>query len=162
MFDMLVLAFQTDSTRVATMLLAHDGSNRSFEHIGIVEGHHDLSHHQNRKDWIEKVADIDLFYARQFGRFLEKLQEIKDLDGNSLLHNSMIVYGSGNADANRHTHDNLPFVLAGGGGGTLNAGRYTKNGSKPVTNLFLSMADRIGIQGLDHFGDSTGRLETIA
>ena len=122
MYDMLLLAFQTDSTRVATLLLAHDGSNRSFDHIGISEGHHDLSHHQNRPDWIEKVADIDLWYVQQFARFLEKLEATKDVDGNSLLHNSMIVYGSGNADGNRHTHDNLPILLAGGGGGTLTPG----------------------------------------
>ena len=137
MFDMLVLAFQTDSTRVATLMLAHDGSNRSFDQIGISEGHHDLTHHQNRPDWISKVADIDLWYVRQFARFLEKLQSTKDIDGKSLLHNSMIVYGSGNADANRHTHNNLPIVLAGGGGGTLTPGRYVKHGSKPLTNLLF-------------------------
>src|SRR5206468_11948227 len=102
MFDMLLLAFQTDSTRVATLLLAHDGSNRSFDQIGISEGHHDLTHHQNKKDWIEKVQDIDQWYVRQLARFLEKLRQTKDADGNSLLYNSMIVYGSGNADANRH------------------------------------------------------------
>ena len=158
MFDMLVLAFQTDSTRVATLMLAHDGSNRSFDHIGISEGHHDLTHHQNRKDWVEKVADIDLWYVRQFARFLEKLRATADIDGKPLLHNSMIVYGSGNADANRHTHDNLPLVLAGGGGGTLAPGRYVKHGSKPMTNLYLSMADRLGLGDLDRFGDSAGRL----
>ena len=85
MYDMLLLAFQTDSTRVATLLLAHDGSNRSFDHIGISEGHHDLTHHQNRKDWIEKVADIDLWYVQQFARFLDKLEATKDVDGHSLL-----------------------------------------------------------------------------
>ena len=122
MYDMLVLAFQTDSTRVATFLLAHDGSNRSFDQIGISEGHHDLTHHQNRKDWIDKVAEIDLWYIQQFARFLEKLEATKDVDGKSLLHNSMIVYGSGNADGNRHTHANLPMILAGGGGGAPDAG----------------------------------------
>ena len=161
MFDMLVLAFQTDSTRVATLMLAHDGSNRSFDQIGISEGHHDLSHHQNRPEWMEKVADIDLWYVRQFGRFLEKLQATKDIDGKPLLHNSMIVYGSGNADANRHTHSNLPVVLAGGGGGTLTPGRYVKHGSKPMSNLFLSMADRLGLRELDRFGDSAGRLGDV-
>jgi hypothetical protein len=158
MFDMLVLAFQTDSTRVATLMLAHDGSNRSFDHIGISEGHHDLTHHQNRPDWIEKVADIDLWYVRQFARFVEKLQATKDADGNSLLQNSMIVYGSGNADANRHTHDNLPVILAGGGGGILTPGRYVKHGAKPLTNLYLTMADSLGLRDIDRFGDSTGRL----
>ena len=161
MFDMLVLAFQTDSTRVATLLLSHDGSNRSFDQIGIFEGHHDLSHHQNRPDWVAKVADIDLWYVRQFGKFLEKLDATKDVDGRSLLHNSMIVYGSGNADANRHTHDNLPVVLAGGGGGRLSAGRYIKHGSKPFTNLYLSMADRMGLSDLPRFGDSDGRLGNV-
>ena len=161
MFDMLVLAFQTDSTRVATLMLAHDGSNRSFDHIGISEGHHDLTHHQNRPDWIEKVADIDLWYVRQFARFLEKLQGTADVDGKSLLRNSMVVYGSGNADGNRHTHNNLPVVLAGGGGGTLTPGRFIKHGSKPLTNLFLSLSDRLGIGDLDRFGDSDGRLGSV-
>ena len=147
MYDLLVLAFQTDSTRVATLMLAHDGSNRSFEHIGIFEGHHDLTHHRNRPEWIDKVADIDRWYVRQFAGFLDKLSKVKDADGHSLLHNSMIVYGSGNADGNRHTHDNLPFLLAGGGGGTLSPGRYVKHGSRPATNLFLSMADRLGMTG---------------
>lgn len=161
MYDMLLLAFQTDSTRVATFLLAHDGSNRSFDQIGISEGHHDLTHHMNRKDWIAKVADIDLWYVKQFAKFLDKLQQAKDVDGNSLLHNSMIFYGSGNADANRHTHVNLPMLLSGKGGGTLKPGRYVQHDSKPAANLFLSLADRLGVQGLKTFGDSTGRLENI-
>ena len=161
MFDMLILAFQTDSTRVATLMLSHDGSNRSFDHIGISEGHHDLTHHQNRPDWIEKVVDIDLWYVRQFARFLEKLRATKDSDGNALLHNSMIVYGSGNADGNRHTHENLPVILAGGGGGTLMTGRYVKHGSKPLTNLFLGLADRVGLRDLNSFGDSAGRLDNV-
>jgi Protein of unknown function (DUF1552) len=161
MFDLLILAFQTDSTRVATLLLAHDGSNRSFEQIGISEGHHDLTHHQNRADWIQKVADIDLWYVRQFARFVEKLKATKDMDGKTMLHNSMIVYGSGNADGNRHTHANLPVVLAGAGGGTLTPGRYVKHGSKPFSNLYLSMADRMGLREVVRFGDSDGRLGNI-
>jgi hypothetical protein len=161
MFDMLLLAFQTDSTRIATLLLAHDGSNRSFDHIGISEGHHDLTHHQNRADWIEKVAEIDRWYVKQFAAFLDKLQATKDVDGKSLLHNAIIVYGSGNADANRHTHVNLPIVLAGAGGGTLTPGRYFKHGSRPATNFLLSIADRMGVRELERFGDSTGRLSDV-
>jgi hypothetical protein len=161
MFDMLVLAFQTDSTRIATLLLAHDGSNRSFDQIGITEGHHDLTHHQNRKDWIAKVADIDLWYVKQFGKFLEKMKGVKDLDGKTLLDNSMIVYGSGNADGNRHTHANLPILLAGAGGGALNPGRYVKHGGKPMTNLFLSLAHALGVDRLGRFGDSIGPLKNI-
>ena len=161
LFDILVLAFQTDSTRVASILLAHDGSNRSFDQIGISEGHHDLTHHRNSKDRIDKVADIDLWYAQQFARFLDKLNSVRDADGTTLLHNSMIVYGSGNADANRHTHTNLPILLAGAGGGALKTGRYVKHGGKPVTNLYLGMANTLGIRNLSRFGDSTGRLTNM-
>src|ERR1022692_775470 len=161
MYDIMLLAFQTDSTRVATLLLAHDGSNRSFADIGIPEGHHDLSHHQNNPDKIEKITEIDLFYVQQFGKFLDRLQATKDVDGNSILHNTMIVYGGGNADGNRHTHVNLPILLAGAGGGSVTPGRFVKQGGKPATNLFLSMADRMGLQNLERFGDSTGRLENI-
>ncbi len=161
MFDILLLAFQTDSTRVASFMIAHDGSNRSFDHIGIFEGHHDLTHHRNQKEWVAKVADIDLWYVTQFAKFLEKLQQTRDVDGNTLLHNSMIVYGSGNADGNRHTHTNLPILLAGAGGGTLTPGRYVQHGSKPATNLFLSLAQRAGLRGLGRFGDSTGPLANL-
>lgn len=161
MYDMLFLAFQTDSTRVASFLVTHEGSNRSFDHIGVSEGHHDLSHHQNRPDWVEKVAKIDLWYVQQFARFLEKMEASKDDDGNSLLFNSMIVYGSGCSDGNSHLHTNLPLVLAGGGGGTLMPGRHVNYGSKPATNLFLDIADRLGVKGLERFGDSTGRLGGI-
>jgi hypothetical protein len=161
MFEMTALAFQTDSTRIATLCLAHDGDNRSFAEIGIPEGHHDLSHHQDKPDRIKKVAQIDLWYVRQFSKFLAQLNDMKDTDGNSVLHNSMIVYGGGNADGNRHTHTNLPLILAGHGGGTLQTGRYVKHGSKPMSNLFLSMADRMGVKNIDRFGDSTDRLGNI-
>jgi hypothetical protein len=161
MYDMMALAFQTDSTRISTMLLAHDGSNRSFADIGIAEGHHDLSHHRNRPEWVEKVASIDLWYAKQFNKFLQKLDSMKDVDGNSVLHNSMIVYGGGNADGNRHTHTNLPIILAGAAGGTMQPGRYVDMKSRPATNLFLTMADRLGVNKLERFGDSTGRLSQM-
>jgi hypothetical protein len=161
MYDVLLLAFQTDSTRIATMLLSHDGSNRSFSGIGVPEGHHDLSHHQNNAGKIKKVAEIDQWYVQQFAKFLEKLKATKDVDGNSLLHNTMIVYGGGNADGNRHTHVNLPILLAGGGGGSLTPGRYVKHSNAPVTNLYLSLADRMGVKNLERFGDSTGRLKNI-
>ncbi len=161
MYEMMLLAFQTDSTRIATLILAHDGDNRSHEEIGITEGHHELTHHSNNQDRIEKVARIDRWYVEQFAKFLRRLDAVKDLDGNSMLHNSMIVYGSGNADGNRHTHHNLPIVLAGHGGGELNPGRFVQNGSLPATNLFLGMADKMGVKNLPSFGDSTGRLSNI-
>jgi hypothetical protein len=161
MYDMMLLAFRTDSTRIATFILGHDGDNRSFSQIGIAEGHHDLSHHQNNEERIEKVAQIDRWYSERFAAFLKRMDATPDVDGKSLLHNSRIVYGSGNADGNRHTHDNLPMILAGGGGGTLSPGRFVQHGSKPLTNLFLSLADQAGVTGLERFGDSTGRLGNV-
>lgn len=161
MYDMMLLAFKTDSTRVATFVLGHDGDNRSFSHIGVAEGHHDLSHHQNNEERIEKVARIDKWYVDRFAAFLRRMEATEDVDGKSLLHNSRIVYGSGNADGNRHTHENLPVVLAGGGGGMLTPGRYVQHDAKPLTNLFLTLADQAGVSGLERFGDSTGRLGNV-
>ena len=161
MYDIMLLAFQTDSTRVATFVLGHDGDNRSFSEIGITEGHHDLSHHQNNPERIDKVATIDRWYAEQFGRFLARMDAIQDVDGHSLLYNSRIVYGSGNADGNRHTHENLPILLAGAGGGTLHSGRYIQYGAKPLSNLFLDLAAGAGVQDLPRFGDSTERLGDV-
>ena len=161
MYDIVLCAFQTDSTRVATLLLAHDGSNRSFAKIGIPEGHHDLSHHAGDPEKIKKITEIDQWYVQQLANFLGKMSATKDIDGHSLLHNSMIIYGGGNADANRHTHTNLPLLLAGAGGGTVSPGRFVRHGGKPATNLFLSLADRMGVKNLERFGDSTGRLEDV-
>ncbi len=161
MFDMLALAFQTDSTRVATLLLAHDGSNRDFPQIGIPEGHHFLTHHLREADKSEKVGKIDVFYMNAFARFLNKLENMHDPGGDSVLHNSMIVYGGGIADANRHTHHNLPLILAGNGGGRLDAGRYHNAGNVPMSNLFLGMLGKLGIEGVDSFGDSDGRFDAI-
>jgi hypothetical protein len=161
MYDLLTMAFQTDSTRIATLLLAGDGTNRAFPEIGIPEGHHYCSHHRQNPELMAKVASIDLFYMQHFARFLKKLDETKDVDGHSILHNSMIVYGGGNADGNRHTHDNLPVILAGSGGGSLTSGRYAPMGGKPMSNLFLSMADRMGATDVARIGDSTGRLQGV-
>jgi hypothetical protein len=161
MMDMLVLAFQTDSTRVATFMLAHDGSNRSFPEIGVSDGHHSISHHQNDADKLERIAKIDLFYAQQFAWFMERLQNTKDTQGGSLLDNSMIVYCSGIADGDRHNHDNLPVILAGHAGGTLNPGRHLALGEKtPMTNLYVSMLQRMGVR-TESFGDSNGSVRNI-
>jgi hypothetical protein len=161
MYDLLFLAFRTDSTRIATFLLAYESSNRTFPDIGVTEGHHNLSHHQGKKVNLEKIAKIDLWYMQQFARFLEKLDEAKDVDGRSMLQNSMIVYGSGNGDGNRHNHNNLPFILAGSGGGRLSPGRYMKLKAQPMSNIYLSLLDRIGVADLPRHGDSTGRIEGI-
>ena len=157
MFDMLHLAFQTDTTRIATLLLAYDGSNRTFPQLGIREGHHYLTHNQRETDLAKKVAAIDQFYISRFARFLERMATTDDVDGNSLLHNSMIVYGGAIADGNRHTHDNLPVILAGHAGRAIQTGRYLKVDPQPMSNLYVSMLNQFGVQ-TEQFGDSTRRL----
>jgi hypothetical protein len=159
--DMLHLAFETDNTRIATFLLAGEGSNRAFDEIGIPDGHHYCTHHGNKPDLVAKTCVIDKWYATQFAYFLDKMEKSKDVDGKSLLDNSMIVYGCGNGDGNRHTHANLPIILAGGGGGVLDTGRYVQHQPAPLTNLYLSLMDRMGAKGVERFGDSTGRLANI-
>jgi hypothetical protein len=160
MFDLMTLAFQTDSTRIATFMLAHDGSNRSFSEIGIPDAHHSLSHHQRRPDRLEKIGQIDRFYLKQLGYFLSKLKATKDGEGN-LLDNCMIVYGGGISDGDRHNHDQLPVILAGKGGGTMTPGRrIALAGEVPMTNLYLSMLDRLGVKA-ERVGDSSGRLEGV-
>ncbi|MEK6258333.1 MAG: DUF1552 domain-containing protein [Planctomycetota bacterium] len=160
MYDMLILAFQTDSTRIATLLLAYDGSNKTFPKIGIAEGHHYLTHNQRNPQLVKKVAEIDKYYLTCFANFLEKMSKIEDVDGKSLLHNSMIVYGGAIADGNRHTHDNLPVILAGHAGGTLTPGRFNKADRQPMSNLFVTILNRFGVEAKT-FGDSNGRLEQI-
>lgn len=157
MYDMLALAFQTDSTRIATLLLAYDGSNRVFPNLGFPEGHHHLTHSQRDPKLAKKVAQIDQFYISHFAKFLDRLNQTPDIDGNSILHNSMIVYGGAIADGNRHSHDNLPVILAGHAGGAFETGRYLKAKSQPMSNLFVSMLNRFGVE-TTQFGDSTARM----
>lgn len=161
MYDLLALAFQTDSTRIATLLLAGDGTNRAYPQIGIPEGHHYCSHHRNSPDLMDKIAKIDRYYMDHFARFLTKLEQMKDVDGRSVLHNSMIVYGCGNSDGNRHTHDNLPIVLAGAAGGQFRPGRHVRLGGQPMSNLFLTMSEKMGAADLQRIGDSTGAIRTV-
>lgn len=158
MFDLLVLAFQTDTTRLSTFMLAHDGSNRSFPEIGVPDAHHYLSHHQSDPQKLAKIAKIDQFYLRQFGYFLDKMKSIKEGDA-TLLDHSMIVFGGAIGDGNRHNHNNLPILLAGGGNGTITHGkRQVLPTDTPMTNLYLSMLERLGVPA-ERVGDSTGKLE---
>jgi hypothetical protein len=158
MFDMMVLAFKTDTTRISSFLMAHDGSNRSFSEIGVNDGHHNISHHQGKTDNLEKIAKIDTFYLEQLSYFLEKLKTTEDVDGKSLLHNSMIVYGGCISDGNRHNHDDLPILLAGHGGGAFKPGRHVDLGENvPLSNLYLRMLEEFGAKE-KRFGDSTGAL----
>jgi hypothetical protein len=161
MLDLLMLAFQTDQTRVITVLLGIEQSPRNYPEIGITEGHHGLTHHQGNPEKIEKVRQINEFHIKQFTYLLDKLKAAKDADG-SLLDNSMIIYGSALADGNAHQHNNLPTVLAGRAGGSLTPGRHVRYPDEtPITNLYLSMLDRMGVP-VDQLGDSKGRLEGLS
>jgi len=155
MCDIIAAAFQTDSTRVATFMLANAGSNKTFPSLGINEGHHTLSHHAGDKAKQDKIKKIDKWYIEHFAYFLEKLGSVKEERG-TLLDNSMIVYGGALSDGNRHNHDDLPVLLAGKGGGTIASGRFLKMQGQPMSSLFLSMFDRLKVKSVQ-FGDASKR-----
>ncbi|MCG3124230.1 MAG: hypothetical protein GIKADHBN_02682 [Phycisphaerales bacterium] len=160
MYDLLLLAFQMDVTRIGTLMVGVDGSNRTFPEIGITEGHHHLSHHQNNQEMIEKIRLIDRFHVERFGRFMEKLAATPDGEG-TLLDHSMIVYGGGISDGNRHNHEDLPILVAGRGGGTIYPGRLIATPREtPLCNLYVSLLERMGCE-VETFGDSTGRVESL-
>jgi hypothetical protein len=160
MYDIMALAFQSDVTRISTLMLGNAGSNRSYKMVGVNEGHHQLSHHRNDDASMEKIRKIDGFLCKGFSYFLKKLKSVSEGDGN-LLDHSMIVYGSGISDANRHSHDDLPIVVAGKANGTIDTGRHIDLGKEvPLNNLFLSMLDRMDA-GVTSIGDSSGRLKEL-
>jgi hypothetical protein len=157
MSDMLVMAFQTDTTRVSSFIFANEGSNRSYPFIGVSEGHHDLSHHQDEADKIAKLAAINLFHTERLAYLLNKLSSITEGES-TLLDNCMIVYGSGISDGNKHNHEDLPILLFGKGGGTIRSGRHvTYPNETPLANLYLSMLERLGVP-TEKLGDSNGKL----
>ena len=160
MFDMMVLAFRSDSTRISSFLLAHDGSNRSFRDIGVPEGHHSLSHHKNDPEKIKKLAKIDHFYSEQFAYFIDKLSTTQEIDGSRLIDHCMIVFGGGISDGNRHRHSDLPVLLAGGSSHGLTTGRHVDYEGVPMTNLYLGMLDRAGVQA-SQVGDSSGLIKDL-
>ena len=158
MYDLMVLAFKTDTTRISTFMLGNEGSGKSYPMIGVKEGHHQLSHHQNDPDKVSKIAAIDKFFADQFAYFLQKMKDTPEGDGN-LLDNSLILYGGAIRDGNRHDHHDLPILLAGRGGGRVTPGLHRRFDSEtPLNNLYLSMLDMVGVD-IKEFGDSTGRLD---
>jgi hypothetical protein len=161
MGDLLALAFQADLTRVATFVFANDGSNRSYKaDLGIGEGHHDLSHHQRKQEKLEKLQKINTFHIAQLAYLLERLKAVKEGEG-TLLDHCMIVYGGGISDGNAHNHDDLPILLAGKGGGAFKPGRHIRYPKEtPLTNLYVSMLDRMGAK-VDSFGDSNGPLPSL-
>ncbi len=157
MYDLMVLAFRTDTTRIATFMLANEGSNRTFPMIDVTEGHHQISHHENQAKNIERIAKIDRYYADQFAYFLQRLKETPDGDG-CLLDHSLIVYGGAITDGNKHDHHDLPILLAGRGGRNIATGRIIDFPSyTPLNNLYGTMLEHVGVK-VDRFGDGTGSL----
>ena len=160
MYDVMALAFQTDSTRIATFIVAHDGSNRPYPTIGIRDGHHDLSHHREDAEKKKKLAQINRYHTAQFARFLDRLKAIPEGDG-TLLDNCMIQYGSALSNGDKHSPENLPILVAGHGGGRIATGRHVRVEDKtPMTNLYRSMLGAADVR-TEKIGDSTGQIDSI-
>jgi hypothetical protein len=160
MLDMMVLAFWTDSTRISTFMFANDVSGKNFGKLvpGTEGSHHEFSHHQSKTEKYEPYTRINRWHSEQLGYLMDKLKSIKEGDGN-LLDNSMILFGSGMSDGNRHDPKNLPILLAGGAGGNIKSGRHIKAPERtPLCNLYVSMLERLGTP-VESFGDSTAPLD---
>ncbi len=162
MLDLMVLAFQSDLTRVATLLFSIEQSPRAYgAEIGIPEGHHGLTHHSGDKEKIEKVTQINCYHIKSLVYVLDKLKSIPEGDG-TLLDHSMIAYGSGISDGNLHDHGDLPLIVAGSANGQLKPGRHIRYAKgTPMANLFVSMLDRMGVEPT-RFGDSNGKLDRLS
>jgi hypothetical protein len=157
MFDILTVAFRTDTTRIATFMMAREGSNRTYRAIDVAEGHHGLSHHKGDEAKIEKLARINRHHVELFGAFLTRLAAVPDGDG-SLLDHTAIVYGSGLSDGNRHLHHDLPVLVAGGANGAFRMGRHVSYAAEtPLNNLFVALLHEMGVKP-ESLGDSTGSL----
>jgi hypothetical protein len=158
MFDLQVLAFQGDITRVSTFMLGHEMGGRAYPELGFGDPHHSLTHHQGDTAKIAKVIQINVFHAKLFQYFLEKMRSVPDGDG-SLLDHSLLVYGSPLSDGNMHTYKDLPVVLVAGGVAGIRGGRHIKHPQDtPMANLYLALLNKLEIP-LDSFGDSTGKLD---
>jgi hypothetical protein len=159
--DLLVLAFQTDVTRIVTFMFGREGSDTKYTMVGVNEGHHTISHHQNKPEQLAKIATINKFHIEQFAYLIGKLKAIKEGEG-TLLDNCMVAYGSAIADPNAHAHHDLPILLAGKGGGTIQTGRHIRYPREtPLNNLWLALLDRFGCR-TDRYGDSTGILDQLS
>ena len=158
LFDLLVLTYQADITRVFSIQLGREQSARTFPWIGVNEGHHGISHHQDKPAKIAAIAKITTYYSQLLSYFAEKLAATPDGDG-SLLDHSMVLHGSGMSNGNLHDHKNLPLLLLGGGAGQLRSGRHIKYAElTPMANLLLGLLDKAGVPA-DSFGDSNGRVD---
>lgn len=157
MFDLMAVAFQADLTRVCSFMYGPEGSNRNYREIGITDAHHGLTHHLGDAGKIEKIARINKLHMEQFAYFIAKLRGMTEGTG-SVLDNSMIIYGGGLSDGNRHDHHDLPVMVAGKGGDAFHPGRHLRYKSEtPMTNLYVALLDRMGVP-VEKMQDSTGQL----
>jgi hypothetical protein len=157
--DLMVLAWQTDMTRVCTFQIGHEMSGRAYPEVGFGDAHHSVTHHQGDREKIAKVIQINIFHAKLLANYLEKLRLTQDGDG-SLLDHSMILYGSALSDGNLHLYTDLPLLFVGGGAAGVKGGRHVRYpGGVPMTNLLLTMLDKAGVPHVKSLGDSTGRLD---
>jgi len=160
MYDLQVIAFQADLTRISTLIYAREASPKTYPQIGVPDGHHPVSHHRNDPVNLAKLTKINTFHVELFSHFIDKLATTQDGDG-TLLDHSMVLYGSGLSDSNRHLHENLPILLFGRGDGSLKQGRHIRYEKEtPLTNLYLTLLDRMGVQP-ETIGDSTGKLAQL-
>jgi hypothetical protein len=160
MFDLQVLAFQADITRVISFQLARELSNRTYPEIGVPDPHHPTSHHGNDPEKLAKIAKINTFHVSLFAQFLEKLKATPDGDG-SLLDNTVYMYGSGMGNSSIHDHDNLPILVAGGAAAGMKGNQHIRyKDPEPLANLHLTLLDRVGVH-LDSFGDSNGKIKDL-
>jgi hypothetical protein len=160
MFDLLLLAYQSDLTRVATFMMGREVSGRPYPEIGVPDAHHSLSHHQNDPDKLARLTKLNTHHLGIFARFLEKLRATPEGDG-SLLDHSMLIYGAGLSDSNKHMHDNLPFVVAGGAG-NISPNRHLRfAGDPPAANLYATLLERLGVRA-EALAGSTGTFQELA
>ena len=160
MFDLQLLAFQGDITRVVTFQLARETSNRTYPEIGVPEPHHPITHHGKNPEKLAKVAKINQFHVSLFAEFLQKLQDTPEAGG-SLLDHTLYLYGSGMGDSDAHDHTNLPILVAGGAAGKMRGGRHIKYDTPvPLANLHLTLLNKVGVP-LETFADSNGKVKTL-
>lgn len=160
MFDLQVLAYQSDLTRVITFMLSREFSGRTYPQLGVTDPHHPLSHHQNNPESLEKLAKIQAHHAGLFAYYLDRLQSTPDGDG-SLLDHMILIYGGGLSDSQTHSAENLPIILFGGGSGTLKGGRHTRYPpATPMPNLHVALLQKLGLP-VERLGDSTGALSGL-
>jgi Protein of unknown function (DUF1552) len=161
LYDLQLLAFQSDLTRVTTFMYGREQNGRPYPQIGVPEPHHPLTHHQNQPEKMEKCARIQTYHIRLFANYLEKLRSTRDGDG-SLLDHIILLYGGGISHSDRHTHGPLPTLVVGGGAGTIKGGRHLVFPEHtPLANLQLTLLGNLGVP-IEKLGDSTGRLKDLS